>query len=151
MPQNADYGKRVLAYLIDAAIGFVPILVAYILFFVFIAAAAGSDNDGVAAFGLIFIGLAILWALGFGIWNYIIRQGSTGQTIGKSKMAIRLVRNADRQPIGAGMAIVRWLLPGVIGNVTCGIFTLLDLLWPLWDDNNQRLTDKWFNWSVVPA
>ena len=48
-------------------------------------------------------------SLAFFVWNNCIRQGRTGATVGKSVLAIRLV-NADRQPIGAGLAFLRYLL-----------------------------------------
>jgi hypothetical protein len=29
------------------------------------------------------------------------------------------------------------------------VFWVIDYLWPLWDDDNQRLTDKMFSTQVV--
>lgn len=149
-PVGATWGRRFLAYLIDALCSGGPYLALLLLGFLIAAAGSNSDGDlGIGAIGIIFIGAGYLWALVFGIWNQIVRQGNKGQTIGKSKIGLRLVKDADGQPIGWGMAIVRVLLPSVIGGVTCGIFSLLDVLWPLWDAQNKRLIDKWFNWSVV--
>jgi len=31
------------------------------------------------------------------------------------------------------------------------VFSLIDYLWPLWDDENQRVTDKMFKTRVVEA
>jgi uncharacterized RDD family membrane protein YckC len=45
--------------------------------------------------------------LGLRIWNRYIRAGRTGQSWGKKVVGIRLVRESDLRPIGAGMAFVR--------------------------------------------
>ena len=44
----------------------------------------------------------------------------------------------------AGMGIVRWLIPAVIGFIPCigFIFFIVDLLFPLWDAKKQTLHDK---------
>ena len=42
----------------------------------------------------------------------------------------------------------RWLLPHLI-NSFVGVYWVIDLLWPLWDDDNQRLTDKIVSTQVV--
>jgi hypothetical protein len=47
------------------------------------------------------------------------------------------------------MALVRYLVAGAISGVTCGIYGLLDLLWPLWDVRRQRLTDKILKNAVI--
>lgn len=146
---GAPWGRRALAALIDLAIGAVPLVVAYIVFFVLLAAESGTDSGVLGGLGALLLLAAVLWTIGFGIWNQIIRQGKTGQTIGKSKIGLRLIKDIDGQPIGAGMAIVRYIVPSVISNFTCGIFGLLDILWPLWDAQRKRLIDKWFNFSVI--
>ncbi|MDH4364140.1 MAG: RDD family protein, partial [Acidimicrobiia bacterium] len=78
--------------------------------------------------------------------NLIIRQGQTGQSIGKSQQNIKLIADVTHQPVGAGMAFVRYLLGGLI-NIACYI----DFLWPLWDQDKKRLSDKVLNFSVVQA
>jgi uncharacterized RDD family membrane protein YckC len=97
----------------------------------------------------------LVWVLGYlativyVFWNVAYRQGTTGQSIGKQAQGIMLVKEETLQPIGFGMALVRYLVAGAISGVTCGIYGLLDLLWPLWDTKRQRLTDKILGNAVI--
>lgn len=136
----AEWGTRAIALLIDVGIGIGISIVGAILFAI---GAAIADALGVLMF---LVWMAALIA--YSIWNYCIRQGNTGQTIGKEKQGIKLVKDDTGQPVGVGMAFVRYLLAGVLGGL-CGIYTLLDYLWPLWDDDNKRITDKMVTMSVV--
>ena len=50
------------------------------------------------------------------------------------------------EPVGFGYAVLRelvvkTLLFGVVGGFFASIPTLLDYLWPLWDDENRALHD----------
>ena len=101
---------------------------------------------GVAGFALLLVAV-----FGYVIWNPIVRQGRTGQTIGKSRRGIKLVRDDNRQPPGAGLALGRLLVALVLSQFTFGIYGLLDYLWPLWDRENKRLTDKMLDLSVIVA
>jgi uncharacterized RDD family membrane protein YckC len=92
-----------------------------------------------------------LAALAYAIYNFGYLQGTTGQTIGKKQQGIKLVMEETGQPVGFGMAVVRWLVAGVLGGVTCGIYGLLDILFPLWDAKRQRITDKILKMGVVKA
>ena len=47
------------------------------------------------------------------------------------------------------MAFVRYLVASALALITCGIYGILDLLWPLWDPKNQRLTDKILHNAVI--
>lgn len=79
-------------------------------------------------------------------------HATTGQTIGKRLVGIRLVR-ADEPTRSPGLpaASLRWLiqlgapqaLQGVpVVGFLVGLFGLADHLWPLWDQRNQALHDK---------
>jgi uncharacterized RDD family membrane protein YckC len=141
---TASYGSRVVAYLIDAVVAIVIAIV-----FVVLALVLGSANDSLGAI-VFLVGVYLVPFLYF-LWNNVIRQGSTGQTIGKSQQNIKLVADATGEPPGAGMAFVRYLVVSLLSGVTCGIFGLLDVLWPLWDEQQKRLVDKMFNLNVVTA
>ncbi len=133
----ASYGSRVVAYLIDFAIAMAILIVLGI-----VAVILGLISE---TLGIIFLIIGIYIApLVFSLWNSVFRQGSTGQTIGKEKQNIKLVADATGQPVGAGMAFVRLLLGGILVN-----FCLIDILWPLWDEEKKRLSDKILNFSVV--
>ncbi|UUV34148.1 RDD family protein [Amycolatopsis roodepoortensis] len=80
------------------------------------------------------------------VYNRWIRMGTTGQSLGKKILKIKLVRESDGQPIGPLMAFVRDLCHNLDGWV-CG----LGYLWPLWDEKNQTFADKILSTVVVPG
>ncbi len=133
----ASFGTRAIALIIDLAIMFGILIVAFILGFV-----VGLASDQLGAI-VILIG-AVLGGVAFPLWNIIVRQGQTGQTIGKSKQNIMLVSDETTRPVGIGTALIRALLGGLINSVC-----YIDYLWPLFDEQTKRLTDKVLNTSVV--
>jgi uncharacterized RDD family membrane protein YckC len=152
---RANFGKRLLAYLLDALILIVPI-------FVFIGLLGGFDSENFdsqtgeftdgplanGAFGITLLGLAL------SIAYFTILEGSnSGQTIGKKALGIRVISQETGGPIGYGRALLRNAvrsLPGLIRFI--GFFwTLLDHLWMLWDRENQALHDKAARTLVVPV
>ncbi|MGF1598526.1 MAG: RDD family protein [Acidimicrobiales bacterium] len=140
----ATWGRRVVAALIDGGIALVLAAV-----FVGVGVAIAGINEDLAVIVLL-VGIYVV-PLVFYLWNAVIRQGRTGQTIGKQQQNIRLVADATAQPPGAGMAFVRYIVATAISAVTCGIGGLLDILWPLWDEDRKRLTDKVMKFSVIDA
>jgi uncharacterized RDD family membrane protein YckC len=93
----------------------------------------------------------MLAALLFSVWNVGWRQGATGQSIGKGILRIRLVRMADGVPPGGGIGLGRYFIRTILGGVTSGVYTLVTLLWPLWDERRQTLDDKIVSTLVVEA
>ena len=83
-------------------------------------------------------------ALLFPLWNSIVRQGQTGQTIGKSRQKIKLISDKTGGPVGVGSAFLRYLIGGVLTSIC-----YLDVLWPLFDEQKKRITDKILDFSVV--
>jgi uncharacterized RDD family membrane protein YckC len=86
--------------------------------------------------GLGLMGLGGILSLVFWIWNRVIQQGRTGQSVGKMAMKIVLVSSRTGNPVGAGTAFIR-----EIAHVVDGIF-YVGYLWPLWDRRKQTLGDK---------
>jgi uncharacterized RDD family membrane protein YckC len=171
--QLAGWGARVGAYVLDAigttvltlAVGF-PFLHRLVSAYVdFIDETLDADRAGRTppdAFGiydhiwqpllgLAAVGLVVLlvYHVGFLRW----RAATPG------KMVLRLqVRLRERPgPLSVGVILRRWLVqfgPGVLGLVPfigtfTGLFSLLDDLWPLWDDKRQAIHDKWAGTCVV--
>jgi uncharacterized RDD family membrane protein YckC len=134
---KADLGPRFLAFLIDAGIGVVLFIVLLVAVAVF---AAVSD-----ALGVIVLVLGYLAIIVFYVWNYFVRQGRTGQTIGKQQQRIALL-DLNGQPVGGWKAFARYLLGGIIDN-----FCLINTLWIFFDSNNQRLADKIIDANVFKA
>ena len=62
-----------------------------------------------SALGIIMYVLSSLVVLAYVIWNWGYRQGTTGQSIGKSVMKFKVVSEKTWQPIGFGLSIVRQL------------------------------------------
>jgi uncharacterized RDD family membrane protein YckC len=139
----ADYGRRVLAALIDAAIGTGVIIAGLILVAVF-----GAISD---VLGVLMLLVTIVASVGYWVWNYVIRQGATGQTLGKQHQQIRLLADATGRPPGPGMALLRYVVASALSGVSCGVAGVLDYLWPLWDADDKRLTDKIISCSVIDA
>jgi uncharacterized RDD family membrane protein YckC len=78
-----------------------------------------------------------------------------GQTLGKQWVGIRAIRE-EAAPFTYGPAVMRELviknlLFGTIGGFFFGIPTLLNYLWPLWDEQNRALHDMLAKTRVVQA
>jgi uncharacterized RDD family membrane protein YckC len=131
----AGIGARFVARIIDSAVVVVPMFVLFI-----IDAIVFGENAG------LFSLLGVLAAIGIWIWNELIKQGTTGQTVGKAMMNVTLLGTADLQPIGVGKALGRALLGGLINA-----FFYVGYIVALFDRNNQRLTDKILSANVYQA
>jgi uncharacterized RDD family membrane protein YckC len=129
----AAWISRVGATLLDAIIVFVPLVVLAII--------GAAIGHGVGAAILI---LAYIGAFVFSLWNQVFRQGTTGQTLGKQVVGIKLIREQDGQPVGAGMAFVR-SIAHFLDSIPCYV----GFLWPLWDAKNQTFADKVCSTVVV--
>jgi uncharacterized RDD family membrane protein YckC len=129
----SPWSKRALAALIDYGIIFVVGIVFAIL----------DAIANTSAFNYLWY----LVSLGYWIWQWI-RQGSSGQTIGKSAIGIKLVREQDASVVGPGLSIGRGVLRG-IGFALCFIPGLVDVLFPLWDAKRQTVVDKMLNTVVI--
>ncbi|WP_377270918.1 RDD family protein [Peterkaempfera sp. SMS 1(5)a] len=149
----AGWGSRVAARIVDFLIvGLVP----GILYGIGVGMSASSANcttdpqtyhtscTGGGGAGIIFILLGALLALAGNLW-LIYQEGTKGQTPGKRMVNIRLVREADGQPLGFGMAFVRQLCHVLDG------FCCLGYLWPLWDAKKQTFADKVMSTVVVKS
>jgi uncharacterized RDD family membrane protein YckC len=147
----ASWGSRVGATLIDWLILIVPVAVVIGL----VVLVAFSSDVGAVALG-VFSGVAYL----VGVFLYapvlMARSGSAnGATWGKQIVGIRAVRDVG-QPFDFGSAVLRefvikGLLFGTVGGWFFGIPTLLDYLWPLWDDENRCLHDMVVSTHVMQA
>ncbi len=137
----ASWWSRVGAAVIDGLIltAFVAALVVLVVL-----VALGSDVAAIIVGVIAFFGYlaaALLYAP-----LLMARSGATnGQTWGRQIVGIRVVRDTG-EPLGFGFAalrelVVKTLLFGVVGGFFASIPTILDVLWPLWDDENRALHD----------
>ncbi|MDT5147051.1 MAG: hypothetical protein QOC58_1696 [Mycobacterium sp.] len=89
--------------------------------------------------------LANLLALAYLVWNYGYRQGTSGSSLGKSVMKIKVVSEVTGQPIGFGMSVVRQLAH-FVDTIVC----FIGYLFPLWDSKRQTFADKIMTTVVLP-
>ena len=78
---------------------------------------------------------------------------TNGQTLGRMVVGIRVVR-AKGQQMTFGFAMLRevavkTLLFGIVSSLTAGLASLLDVLWPLWDEENRALHDLIVDTRVI--
>ncbi|MFC4786043.1 RDD family protein [Nocardioides sp. MAHUQ-72] len=150
-PDYANWFKRVGAYLIDGLLTSVAGFPLWIGYGILIASAETTTNpDGTTTTSmegggasLILILIGVLTSLAFFVWNTCMKQGRTGYSIGKGVLGIKLIAEKTGQPIGAGMAFVRYLCH--IVDSIC----YLGYLWPLWDSKRQTFSDKIMSTIVV--
>jgi hypothetical protein len=147
----AGYGKRAQGAIIDLLLVLVAGIVPIVVFFIGLVAASSASDKGEPAAGGTMILLGGLCGLAWFVWQVWLfgyRQGATGTTPGKRVAGTRLTRIGTGEAPGGGIGVGRVLVPTLINSVV-GVFWVIDYLWPLWDDDNQRLTDKMFSTQVV--
>jgi uncharacterized RDD family membrane protein YckC len=137
----ASWGSRVGAALLDWLILLIPVtLLIVLVVFVALNSTGGGIVTGILS------GLAYLVAVLFYAPALMAREGEhNGQTWGKQIVGIRVIRDSG-QPVDLGFGfirefVVKGLLFGFLGSFLFSIPTLLDYLWPLWDDENRCLHD----------
>lgn len=148
----AAWGSRVGASILDALIGLAVAAIPLIIGIVILSqGTVTEDANGfvtdtdINPLAFVFMGLGYILAFAFGIWNQIIKQGKTGQTIGKGILGIKLIGEATGQPLGAGTTFIRQLCH--VADSVCAI----GYLWPLWDAKSQTFADKIMSSVVVQA
>lgn len=92
---------------------------------------------GNSVVGLTLWVLALVASVAFSVWNLGYRQGTTGASIGKQVLKIRLIGENTEMPIGFGRAVLRQLC-----HVADWLFCYVGYLFPLWDPKRQTLADK---------
>ena len=121
---RASFGRRLVAIIVDGIIlGVIGAIIGAVL----------SDAENLAnALGI---------AVGLAYFTYL--EGSTGQTLGKRLLGIRVEDVRGGGPIGFGRAAIRY-----VGRIVSTLPLLLGYLWMLWDGEKQTWHDK-FASSVV--
>lgn len=136
----AEYVERAGAALLDLLVRIgitgVAVLVGAVAYL------AGNEAGDVG----LTIGLLVGLAVSSLVYAPYMIATRNGQTVGHKAVGIRVAARGGG-PIGGGKAFVREVLVKSLlfeglGWVTLGIATLLNYLWPLWDDKNEALHDK---------
>jgi uncharacterized RDD family membrane protein YckC len=139
----APYGRRAAAALVDFCVTWLAAVVIFVVGF------GVLFSDTVRPLGVVLMVVGLIWAPAFFIFNDVIRQGKTGQTIGKTRLNIRLVREESGLPIGVGYAALRLLASYALNTVTAGLFWIVDYVFPAFDAKKQRVVDKMIQTVVV--
>jgi serine/threonine protein kinase/uncharacterized RDD family membrane protein YckC len=138
----ASYGQRFGAFLIDLVFLIAVLIGVTVLSVIAEAITSGAGEAVTSATWVPF--------LAFVLWNSCIKQGRSGQTLGKQMLHLRLVSDRTARPPGIGVAFVRLVFGWMLAIFTCFVvFPLLNWLWPLWDSGNKRLTDRALGLSVT--
>ncbi len=150
-PALASWGSRAIAQIVDGVIIFIG---AVIVLAILAALGLTVDTDGGAA---AFIVTALFAVLAFAIvallYAPVLMSRTNGQTLGRMVVNIRVIRT-DGGPVTFWFAvlrevIVKSLLVGALSSATFGLAWLLDVLWPLWDEENRALHDFVVSTRVV--
>ena len=121
---RAGFWRRFAAAFVDGIV----LSVAYFIFLAF------TSENGASLLNLL---------VGIGYYTYL--EGSSGQTLGKRALGIRVVDLGGGGSIGYGRAFIRY-----IGRIVSAIPLLLGYFWMIWDKEKQTWHDKFANSVVVP-
>jgi uncharacterized RDD family membrane protein YckC len=124
----AEWPQRALGYLVDLAPAVAIVIVGFILAAIF---GAISSALGLLVQLVTYVASLAYWVI------QLIKQGNTGQTIGKKVVGLRVVNEQTGQVIGPGMSIVR-----AIAHFVDSLICYIGWLFPLWDAKKQTIADK---------
>ncbi len=96
-----EYGKRVVAYLLDFLYVILPPVFAIAIGVTLLI------SSSLQPLGPLLLVLSVGWLLFAGLWNDVAKQGTTGQTVGKAKMSLALVKATTGENVGVGRAFLR--------------------------------------------
>lgn len=151
----AGWGRRLAASFLDT-VCLVPVVVGVILVAYFVPSLEDSLDDALAGDGLLLeivltvtlLPVSYAYNVGFLVWK--------GATPGKLMLGMRVRLRETPGNLSWGNATIRWVfkdLPtaGAVGPVAipAALYSMLDGLWPLWDDKWQAIHDKLAKTNVV--
>jgi uncharacterized RDD family membrane protein YckC len=147
-PPYANWLYRVASFLVDSLINGIPATIGSAIYNASITRTVVGDRvvetSGPSAGATIVVLLLTALSIAIFVWNTCIRQGRTGQSFGKQLVGTKLVSARTGQPIGGGMAFVRYVCH-IIDALPC----YLGYLWPIWDRQRQTFADKIIGTYVI--
>jgi uncharacterized RDD family membrane protein YckC len=147
-PPFANWGYRVGSFLVDGLINGIPASIGSAIYNATITRTVVGDrvveSSGPSTGGVIALVLLSAVSIAIFVWNTCIRQGRTGQSLGKQLVGTKLISSQTGQPIGAGMSFVRYICH-IVDALPC----YLGYLWPLWDRQRQTFADKIVSTYVI--
>lgn len=100
--------------------------------------------ESVPPAGLVLLALALAALVGTAAWNRGVRQGRTGQSLGKQRFGLLLLDRRTGDPLGVGRGLVRWIV-SILLAVPC----LLTYLWAVVDPHTRTWHDLLTGSSAV--
>lgn len=138
----APWISRVGALIIDI----LPVLAVTLVF----ALLFGEKESGDGSFSIQLSGgpyvVSQLIGLAWFVYNWVIKQGNTGQTLGKKALNIAVFKTGTTEPLGPGLTFVRQL-----AHILDGIPCFIGYLFPLWDKEKRTFADMVMNSRVYQA
>ncbi|WP_447034669.1 RDD family protein [Streptomyces sp. DSM 118878] len=135
-PQNPEYtpyagwGQRAGAFLLDCLINFGPLWL--------LMGIADVIDDRNSGEGLdLYLGYAAMVYMISACIVQAVREGRTGQSLGKTVLGIRVVRTSDGLAPGGGLAFARRLCQFLNYPAFC-----LGWLWASWDSKSQTFATR---------
>ena len=147
----AGWGRRFAAFVIDTLL--IAAVAAVLVGVLGIGFASVDSDAGVLAL----IGAAIVTLLVFALvallYAPLLMWRTNGKTIGRMAVGTRVVRaNGQDMDFGTAMlreVVIKALAIGIASSIIPFIPFLVDVLWPLWDDENRALHDFPVNTRTV--
>jgi uncharacterized RDD family membrane protein YckC len=146
----AQWPTRVLGYLVDMLVTVPVVLVFYLIGGSVVASLASMGGDlgsnlsgGACCVLIVFFPLSFLLV---GLFNRMYLVSKRGYSIGQGVVKVKVV-DANGNLLTMGSAFIRLLAQFGLSLLPLG--SLLDLLWPLWDQRKQTLHDKAVGCYVV--
>src|SRR5918997_1628618 len=142
----ASWLSRAGAQIIDGIIVAIGALILFLPVGAALGVAGASDSDaglGAAILGVLFWILCVtIIAL---LYAPVLMARTNGKTLGRMVTNIRVVRTSG-EPVTFGFAMLREVAVkaiafNVAGAFTFGLASIIDFLWPLWDEENRALHD----------
>jgi uncharacterized RDD family membrane protein YckC len=142
----ADFGPRLLAYLIDVILVSIVVAIVAIPAFILVVTQVvlPADDANLDPFLALVpvVGLEVLFSLGIQYLYSVELMLRSGQTLGKRIMKIRVIPLDPRLPLTRLTAFKRYAAQ-FLPSLFVGFYLLIDDLWPLWDKPfQQALHDK---------
>jgi uncharacterized RDD family membrane protein YckC len=144
---------RVLAYVIDNIPVYLLTAIGGVVLYTFepietlclADAFCATGRNGPSTTAWMIFSLCVLIAVVFSLWNFVVRQGRTGSSIGKQLMNFKVVGEQTQQPIGVGKSLLRQIAHGIDA-----LICYIGFLFPLWDAKRQTIADKLLKTVCVP-
>jgi uncharacterized RDD family membrane protein YckC len=141
----ASWLSRVGAAIIDGLIIGVVALVPFLVLGAALSVGFSGDSGDVWAAFFGFILAVVCISLVALLYAPVMMARTDGKTLGRMAFNIRVVRTSgERMTFWWAFlreVVIKSFLFGIIGSATFGIASALDVLWPLWDEENRALHD----------